>query len=159
MTNALPLSSRIYNRLLVLYPEDLRREFGADMALVFAEDLEAARRQAGLRGAIRVWGCALGEFFRFALPGHASSSIVRVPAVWFALSTMIMSGETAMAVRHMANMPTPFHAICAALLMPSLGTPFVFLVAVWACRGGDVISLDLSYYTREEHLPCSKYAI
>ena len=40
MTHALPLSLRIYDRLLVLYPEDLRRDHGAEMALVFAEDLD-----------------------------------------------------------------------------------------------------------------------
>ncbi len=120
MIDLLPLSSRIYRRLLVLYPEDLRRDYGADMAFVFAEDLEAARREAGLRGVVRVWRCALCEFFRFALPDHASSPAVSVPAIWFALSSIIMSAEVALALRHSPRTPRPSHALCAALLLPSL---------------------------------------
>jgi hypothetical protein len=150
MTDTLPLSSRIYNRLLVLYPEDLRRDYGPEMALVFAEDLDAARRDAGMRGVIRVWRCALGEFLRFALPGCASSPAVRVPAVWFALSSGIMGAEMAMTLRHAWNAPTLFHAFCAALLLPCLTTPFMFLTVVWACRGDTIISLGLSSHTGEE---------
>ncbi len=149
MTNALPLSSRIYGRLLVLYPEDLRRDYGAEMALVFAEDLDTAQRQAGMRGVIRVWRCALGEFVQFALPVCASSPAVRVPAVWFALSTAIMSGEMAMTLRNAWNAPTLFHAVCAALLLPCLSTPLMFLAVVWTCRGNAIISLDLSNNTGE----------
>jgi hypothetical protein len=151
MINALPLSSRIYGRLLVLYPEDLRRDFGADMALVFAEDLRTARRDEGLRGIIRVWRCALGEFLRLALPGYTSSPAVRVPAVWFALSTVIMSAEMAMAVRHTPVVRTPLHAVFAALLLPSLGTPLVSLVAMWACRGDALTSLGLAGGAGKEH--------
>src|SRR5205807_1636717 len=59
MTDALVLSSRLYRRMLILYPEDLRRDYGAEMALVFADDLAAARRERGMRGVVRVWRCAL----------------------------------------------------------------------------------------------------
>ncbi len=90
MTNAVPLRSRLYGRLLVLYPEDLRRDYGVEMALAFAEDLDTARRDAGLRGVIRVWRCALVEFMRFALPGCASSPAFRVPAISVAFSVGIM---------------------------------------------------------------------
>ena len=150
MTHALPLSSRIYARLLVLYPEDLRRDFGAEMALVFAEDLAAARREAGMRGVIRVWRCALGEFVRFALPGHASSPAVSVPAIWFALSSVIMSAEVAMALRHSPHAPRPFHALCAALLLPSMTAPLMSLAIMWACRGNAITSLGLSDQREEE---------
>jgi hypothetical protein len=150
MTNALSLSSRIYRRLLVLYPEDLRRDFEADMAFVFAEDLEAARRDAGMRGVLRVWRCALGEFVRFALPGCAASPAVRVPAVWFALSSIIMCAEVAMAIRHSPHAPRPLPAICAALLLPSLTAPLMSLAIMWACRSNAIISLHLSNQTGEE---------
>ena len=148
MTNALPLSSRIYRRLLVLYPEDLRRDFGADMAFVFAEDLEGARREAGMRGVIRVWWCALSEFVRFAPPGHASSPAVSVPAIWFALSAVFMSGEVAMALRHSPHTPTFFHALSAALLLPSLTAPLMSLAIMWGCRDSAIISLGLSDQTK-----------
>jgi hypothetical protein len=41
MSRLLRLSSRMYERLVFLYPEDLRREFGDEMALAFADDIEA----------------------------------------------------------------------------------------------------------------------
>ena len=144
MTNPLPLSSRIYGRLLVLYPGDLRREYGADMALVFAEDLGAARRDAGMRGVVRVWRCALVEFVRFALPARTSSPAERVPAISLALFIAMMSGVVAMALHHAPNTPRPFHVLSSALLLPLFSTPIVSLLSVWACRGTPVISLDLS---------------
>ena len=151
MTNALPLSSRIYARLLRLYPADLRRDYGADMAIVFAEDLDTARREAGIRGVIRVWRCALGEFIRFALPGLASSPAVCVPAIWFALSTVIMSAEMAMTLLDGLKAPTLFHAVCAALLLPCLSTPLMSLAIMWGCRGNAIISLGFSNHTGEDH--------
>ena len=155
MTNTLPWSSRIsaraiYGRLLLLYPEDLRRDYGADMALVFAEDLDSARREAGMRGAIRVWRCALSEFLRFALPGYASRPAVRVPVISSALSIVMMSGVMTMALRHAPHAPRPLQAVCAALLLPLFCTPLVSLVSVWACRGNAVMSLNLSQHTGEE---------
>lgn len=159
MTHTLSLSSRIYGRLLVLYPEDLRRGYAAEMALVFAEDLETARREEGIRGVIRVWRCALGEFLRFALPSHASSPAIRVPAVWFALSTVIMSAEVAMAQHHSPAIASPFHAILAALLLPALSTPLMSLAVMWGCRGDAVISLNLSGHPSKEPQPCSKCEI
>jgi hypothetical protein len=150
MTYALPLSSRIYGRLLDLYPEDLRRDHGAEMALVFAEDLDTARREAGGRGAIRVWRCALHEFIRFAMPRHASSPAVRVPAISFGLCVAMMSAEMELALRHAPNPPTLFNAVRATLLLPLFATPIISLVSVWACRGSGVMSLGLSHSRREE---------
>ena len=65
MTNASALNSRIYGRLVELYPEDLRREYGDEMIFVFAEEL----RDANFARALRVWRNALSEFLRLALPG------------------------------------------------------------------------------------------
>jgi hypothetical protein len=141
MTNYLPLSSRLYGRLLVLYPEDLRRDYGAEMALAFAEDLDTARREAGIRGAIRVWGCALGEFLRFALPGRATSSAVRVPAITLALFTGMTMGFLPGALRE------PFRMI---LVLPLFGAPFIALLSLWACRGDAIISLGCSGQAGQE---------
>jgi hypothetical protein len=157
MTQTPPLSSHIYGRLLALYPEDLRRDFGADMAVVFEEDLETARREEGMRGAIRVWRCALGEFLRYALPHRASSPAVRVSAVWFALSFAVMTFEMAMAMRHAPVVATPWRALCAALLLPALTTPLMALAVFWGCRGSVLTSLNLSIPGSRERQPCSKY--
>jgi hypothetical protein len=150
MTNVLPLSSRIYCRLLVLYPEDLRRDYGADMALVFADDLDAARRETGTRGVIHVWRCALGEFLRFGLAGCVASTTVRVPVISFVLFSAMLSGEMIVATRHAPDARTLFHALRAALLLPLFSTPFVSLLSVWACRGSVVHSLGLSGHTGED---------
>jgi hypothetical protein len=145
------LGSRVYSHLLVLYPDELRRDFGADMALVFAEDLDTARRKAGLPGVIRVWQCALCEFLRFALPRRASSPAVRVPAISLALFLAVVSGEMTLALRRTADAATLFQAVFTALWLPLFATPIIALAAVWACRGRAVILLDLSGNTDEEH--------
>ena len=50
----LQFSIWIYQKLLFLYPEDLRRDFGGEIVLAFADDLEET-------GVIRVWWCALAR--------------------------------------------------------------------------------------------------
>jgi hypothetical protein len=146
MTNALPLSSRIYDRLLALYPPDLRRDFGADMALVFADDLATARREAGTRGVIRVWRCALYEFLRYALPASASSSGVRVPIISVAFAFASLGTE--LFLHYTTNQPARFQITG---LLASFAPMLIPLGVVWGCRGSAVISLDLSYNLDEEH--------
>jgi hypothetical protein len=125
------------------------------MALVFADDLDAARRDQGLRGVLRIWRCALIEFFRFALPGRLSSPAVRVPAIASAIFTSAMTAQISALWRHSPDVPAFFHALGLALTLPVLGTPFVSLVAVWACRGDRPVSLQL----RQERPSCSKSTI
>jgi hypothetical protein len=92
MTGAVSLSSRIYSRLAALYPEDLRREYGDEIVLVFAEEL----RDGDLSRVIRVWRNALGEFFRFALPDCAARPAIRVPAIGMAFTVVSTSAELLM---------------------------------------------------------------
>ena len=141
MSDAVLWSSRIYDRLLLLYPEDLTRQYGAEMALVFAENVAAAQRREGAWGVVRVWRYALGEFVRLAAPGWRESHVVRVPAIWFALSLAIMSLE--MAHSHSRCAMTPAQAMCCALFLPCMTTPFFAAASIWACRGNRVISLGL----------------
>jgi hypothetical protein len=151
MTHTLPLSLRIYDRLLVLYPDDLRRDHGTEMALVFAEDLNAARRTAGWRGTMRVWRCVLGEFLRFALPECLSSPAVRVPLISLALFVATTGAEISLALRHSVHPASYFHANGVAVVLPMFASPFIALLAVWTCRGGTATSLHLSGTNREEH--------
>ena len=159
MIDTLQWSSHIYSRLLVLYPEDLRREYGTEMALVFADDLEAARRESGVRGVLRVWRCALSEFLRYALPRHLSSPVVRVPAIGLAVTFSGLCAEMMIARHHAPGAPEFFYRVGIALTLPILSSPAVSLLALWACRNSDTISLDLSDPRREEQVPCSKYEI
>lgn len=134
MTGVLTWSLRIYERLLMLYPEYLRRDYGSEMVLVFSEDLESARREAGLRGAFRVWVRALGEFIRFAVPVQASSPAVLVPALTFAVFAGMISIEMGMALRHLPTAATLLHELRAELTIPLFSTPFISLVVVRVSR-------------------------
>jgi hypothetical protein len=139
MTNLLSVSSRLYRRLVALYPEDLRRDFADEMMLVFADDLAAARREAGLRGVLRVWRCCIGEFLRFALPGHASNPALRVPAIAVAFGFASLGAEV---VLHCAtHQPARFGA---AGLLATFAPMFVPLAVIWGCRGRAFLSLGLS---------------
>jgi hypothetical protein len=133
MTSPAPLSSRIYRRMLAVYPEDLRREYGDEMAFVFAEQL----REAHLAGALRVWSRALAEFLRFALPGWISSSAVRVPL--FAIAFTIVTLSAAAAMRFA---PRPIWALCAAIL-PTSNLPIIALVCMWRLRDRELAPLRL----------------
>ena len=151
MTNVLDWSARIYGRLLVLYPEDLRRDHGSEMALVFAEDLDAARRQSGLGGVLRVWRCALGETVRFTLPVLAANPVFRVPASAFAFTLAAGIGEMTLAVhRGFVSEPRLLYILSAALVLPLMSTPWVALLSMWLCRGDEVVSLGLSDAFRRE---------
>ena len=155
MIDTLQLSSRFYRSLLAFYPEDLRREYGAEMVLVFADDLACALRNTGLRGVLRVWRCAAAEFICFALPGRLSTPAFRVPAIASVIFTSAMAAQIAALWRHSPDVPRFFHALGVGLTLPVLGTPFIALLAVWACRGQRPVSLEL----RQENRPCSKSAI
>ena len=144
MTTPLPLSSRLYGRLLVLYPEDLRRDFGTEMALVFADDLAAARREAGFHGVFRVWRCALSEFFRFGLPALTDKPAIRVPAVAFAIAYLGMAGEFTLAMFHKHPGLRYLQELSIVMMLPSLSAFFIAFASVWACRGNTTISLGLT---------------
>ena len=144
MTTPLPLSSRLYARLLVLYPEDLRRHFGTEMALVFADDLAAARHENGFRGALRVWRCAFAEFFRYALPGRAAAPALRVPIIAFAITYLGMAGEFVLALFHKYPHARYLQELSILMMIPSLSAFFVAFMSVWTCRGNTTISLGLS---------------
>ena len=66
---------------MFLYPEELRREFGNEIVLAFTEDLEAAWRDGGIPGVIRVWWWALCELLSVALPGQRWNPLLFAVAV------------------------------------------------------------------------------
>jgi hypothetical protein len=140
MTSTLPMSSRIYSRLLLFYPDELRRAYGEEMALVFADEL----RDAGLAGAIRIWRNALTEFLRIALADFVARPAFRAPAIAFAVGLASLTAGLAMRAA-----PIPLRALCAAIL-PTSNLPIIALVCTWACRGRGVTALHLSRHAPEE---------
>lgn len=128
------LSTRIYSCLLLFYPDDLRRTYGEEMALVFADEL----RHADLAGAVRTWRNALTEFAQLALPDFMSRPALRVPLIGIAFSIFTFSAE--FVVDGLAHVPPRF-AVAASL--PSFAPVLLPCLIIWACRGRAVISLDL----------------
>jgi hypothetical protein len=136
MTTLLSLSIRLYSATLPLYPPDLRRDFGREMAEVFAEDLVEALRHSGIAGFMRVWYCALSELIRIAAPSQAENPAVAVPFIIFVLCEAVMSGELLMAFRHqpmaLDGGPMPLSTIPLFILPLSIAAAFTAFVAVLA---------------------------
>jgi hypothetical protein len=143
------LSSRIYGRLVALYPDDLRREYGDEMAFVFAEEL----RDTNLTGAIRVWRNALSEFFRFALPACAEKSAIRVPAISIAFTIFSLTAEFVM--HYAVDSPVRF---VIASIFPIYGALIVPVAVAFACRAHAPLLLDVCKSPREK-AQCAKSAI
>lgn len=107
------MNAWLYEKLMLLYPEDLRREFGAEMALAFADDIE-------LMGARRVWWCALSELLTVALPGQRSNPSVVVPALSFALAAVTQLAELWIGMHQAHHVQYPLADSIAIVLLPSL---------------------------------------
>ena len=133
MTRLLALSSRLYTAGLSLYPPDLRREFGAEMTEVFAEDLDQAWRSEGIAGVIGVWLCAVREMVRIALPSQFENPAIAVPLLSFALGLFVQSGIMTLALRHKPA-SAEAHGIlglfCEMVLAPSLAAALTSLAVV-----------------------------
>ena len=84
----LELSRKVYTTSLVLYPNELRREFGAEMVEVFDEQVSEAYSRSGFPGLLRVWFSATREFITIALPGRFAERMVPIVAVTAALALM-----------------------------------------------------------------------
>jgi hypothetical protein len=128
------VSTRIYSRLLLCYPEDLRRTYGEEMVLVFDDEL----RDADLAGAFRTWRNALTEFVQLALPDCLTRPALRVPLIGIAFSILSLSTEFLLHV--ISHKPPRF---AAAASIPSFAPVLLPFFIIWACRGRAVTSLDI----------------
>jgi hypothetical protein len=68
--SSIPISSRVYATLLLLYPANLRRQFGEEMIEVFADQMRDACQRDGWVGGIGVWRCVGGETLRTVLSSY-----------------------------------------------------------------------------------------
>ena len=119
----------LYQKLLLLYPQDLRREFGAEMTLAFAEDSRSL-------GNLRVWWCALRELLTVALPGQRSNRSVVVPALSFCLSAFTQSAVMWIGshrAQHVEYPPLP-QAICLVIFSGLLNGFVAFVVTRFYAR-------------------------
>jgi hypothetical protein len=116
------MNAWLYQKLLLLYPQDLRREFGAEMTLAFAEDIKNM-------GSLRVWWCAMRELLTVALPCQRSNRSVVVPALSFALCALIQTAEIWIGSHqlHRVEYP-PLPEAILVVIFPALLNGFVAFV-------------------------------
>lgn len=88
MRATMPLSRRVYSAILLLYPRTLRREFGLEMVDVFGEQLRDARRLDGRAGAMKLWGCVVGETVKTLATAHMQIVGVSVASALIAFGLM-----------------------------------------------------------------------
>jgi hypothetical protein len=146
MTFPSRLSLRLFEFLISLYPEDLQRDYGAEMALVFSDDLEAAWRETGLCGAVGVWRRALVEFVQLALPDCTSRPGVRVPALTILGFLAMLSGFTGSGGRRLVD----FDYVHIVLLFPLFSPPLIFVFAILSSRDVGIRQFGLTKGTTGE---------
>lgn len=88
---AVAISNEAFRRLLILYPPDLRREFGDDLAEVFSQQIETAWEENAWRGIAGAWLNVLADYAAITLPCLAARLAVPVltaviSSVWFTLA-------------------------------------------------------------------------
>jgi hypothetical protein len=137
-------SARVYEKLLFLYPEDLRREFGGEMALAFADDIESAWSQRRAMGVIQVWWWTLRELVMVGLPGQASNPSVAVPALSFALCALTQSAELWIGSHQSHRVEhVPLADAILLVLLPSLLNGFVAFIVTRFYARCSIIMLQL----------------
>ena len=151
------LSVKIYSGILLLYPPDLRRDFGPDIIELFAEDLDDARRRHRFAGVFRVWWCAVCEFWRIAWPAQRKSPALLVPAIAAAFNALSLGATFAGELSHHRAMPNG--ALGETLAMIVCACLVTALTASVVVRTGKVCVVSLELNSAGDGTPCSKSAI
>ncbi|MFB3923444.1 MAG: hypothetical protein ACE145_17115 [Terriglobia bacterium] len=69
---AVSLSNRVFRRLVVLYPPDLYRQFGDELADVFSQQVELAWQEGSWRGIAATWMRVVEDCAAVSLPYFAA---------------------------------------------------------------------------------------
>jgi hypothetical protein len=134
-------SLRAYRSLLILYPHDLRRDFGPEMLEAFANDLSIECAACGIRGVIRVWRITLRELIRIGFPAWLQIPAVAVPAISAAMAIVTQSPLLIMTVVRKEDV-TPLYALSAIAIGAAI-TALTSFVAVHRWKRAILISLDI----------------
>ncbi len=126
-------SVRTYERLLYLYPSELRREFGREMSDLFRAQLEARVTARGALGLIDAWKTVLRELPATVVREHWAVLERRNPGVsWNRLAVaalLPLLGAVAWRVARLEPPPAGFVALwLASCVLPAL----VFWGRGWA---------------------------
>jgi hypothetical protein len=144
VTRFLNCFSTIYRTLLWVCPKELRRDFGPDMELVFADDLAESWLEAGIPGVIRVWRCAVSELLPIVLSNAASAPGLIGSVISCGLCAICFGGELMLARAHSSTGVATLaltEAIRTLVVWPSLTAAFVSFVAVRVCSRSTRLSL------------------
>jgi hypothetical protein len=125
---------RAYEHILILYPEELRREFGREMLEAFAQDLSA-------ECALRVWRITLGELIRIGIPAWLQIPAVAVAAISSAMAIATQSPLLVMTFVRKED-ASPLYALCAITIGGGL-TAVTSFVAVHRWKRAGLISLNI----------------
>jgi hypothetical protein len=148
MTRFFHWSLRAYRGLLALYPEDLRREFGAEILEAFEDDLSAECAAHSIRGILRVWRIALRETIQIGLPVWRQNPALAVSAIATALAMVTQSPLLILTVRRAAELnlrpgdATPLDALFL-LALGAVITALTSFVAVHRWKRASPVSLGL----------------
>jgi hypothetical protein len=158
MSGLMRLNSRAYGAVLLLYPAELRRDFGMEMRELFGEDLADAWRSSGVAGVLRVWWCAVCEILRIAIPGQIENPAFAVPVIAFAFNVLTLSCEWAAMITSHPSVQQGRAAddMFLYVFWPSLVTAITAIVVV---HTGKVNMFCLKLDSAGDGTPCSKSAI
>ena len=149
MNRFLRWNLKAYRATLLLYPEDLRRDFGAEMAEAFEEDLASECDAGNLTGVIRVWRVTLREFLQIALIRQFENPLLAVPVLAALVSLASQASILALALKRESALN--FHVggsipaeIAIVVLLPSLITACAAFAVVRRRKGDRLVSLGLT---------------
>jgi|GEM_PF-5384571 hypothetical protein len=86
MNRALTVGNRIYEFLLFAYPRQFRREYGPEMASVFAENCSETYQSSGVSGVFAAWYAAVQDLFVSICAEHVSQFSAVLKWDWCVLS-------------------------------------------------------------------------
>ncbi|HEX4135862.1 MAG TPA: hypothetical protein VHY84_14705 [Bryobacteraceae bacterium] len=150
MTRLLRWSLRAYRGLLIVYPDNLRRDFGPEMLEAFTSDLSSECAAHGIRGAIRVWRITLREVIRIALPALLRTPAVVVSGLSAAACFISQSPLLIMTIRREAQrslLPgdaTSLDAVLALAIGAAI-TALTSFVVVHRWKRTNLLSLDICH--------------
>jgi hypothetical protein len=129
------LSRRAYALLLAAYPREFRREYGREMALVFADRCRDESRARGRAALARVWGEALLDLVASAPREHferlgeeglmRTLRTIALAAVAYAFTLLVVAPLYA---RNVGVLPGFVNSLIDALISTGLVFNFVFLL-------------------------------
>ncbi len=149
MNRFLRWSLEAYQALLSIYPEDLRRDFGAEMAEAFEQDLASEYNAGSLTGIVRVWRMALREFLQIALVRQFENPLLAVPLLAALVSLASQTSILALALKRESALNSHVGGsipaeVAIVVLLPSLITACAAFAAVRRRKNDHPISLGLT---------------